>query len=129
MSRNVKTATTSQGNNNKPDLMATLGIDKSQVIETTPKSTTSTPTTEVGKMKESAKQAIADVNKKHGKNISFTCFVRSGTDKETKKPLYKPSNKKGNWLVVERDDGLYEVTRTIYYSETHTIGDFNELDV
>lgn len=119
----------SKATNNKPDLMATLGIDKSQVIETTPKSNTTTPTTEVGKMKESARLAIADVNKKHGKNISFTCFVRSGTDKETKKPLYKPSNKKGNWLVVERDDGLFEVTRTIYYSETHTIGDFNELDV
>ena len=119
---------TPQGKTTKADLMATLGIDKSQVVETTPKATTTTPTTEVGKMKHSAKVAIEEVNKKHGKNISFTCFVRSGKDKDNK-PLWKPSNKKGNWLVVEREDGLFDVTRTIYYSETFTIGDYNELDV
>ena len=109
------------------ELMATLGIESSQVTTTEPTKTTSLPTTEFGKLKAEGKRVVEQVNKDMGKNISFTCFVRKGGTKDN--PKYVTSTKKGNWLVVARKDGLFDVHRVIYYSESFTIADFNELDL
>ena len=126
MSVNTPSKTKEQPSNDAK-LKAKLGILDGQVVEPTRKATNSVPTTEVGKLKHSAKEAIAEVNKKHGTNISFSCFIKNGKDDKGEQ-LWKVATKKGNWVITTRKDGLFEVTRTIYYSESFTIADSNELD-
>jgi len=121
-------------------LMKVLGIDTNQV-EVVAKSTKSMAlNTFFDKMKANAKQAIEDVMSTHGKSISFICFVRKGflkdgngnniLDNDGKpKKRYTQETKKGNWTVDKRDDGLYDVSRSIYYTESFTVSRYDELKV
>jgi hypothetical protein len=121
-------------------LMKVLGIDTNQV-EVVAKSTKSMAlNTNFDKMKANAKQVIQDVMSEHGTHISFICFVRKGflkdangdniSDEDGKpKKRYTQETKNGYWTVDKRDDGLYDVSRSIYYTESFTVSRFDKMKV
>ena len=130
-----------QDNTNTPTeagLYAVLGISSDQVEAKEGTTTTKEILTKADALKVDSKQAIKDMNSKHGKNISFVCLSREGSLKDAsgefvldengkKKPRFVMKPMKGNWVIDERDDGYLEVTRCVYYSEHYTISKFTEL--
>ena len=121
-------------------LMKALGIDTTQVEVVAKSTKLMALNTYFDKMKADAKQAIEDVMSTHGKNISFICFVRKGFIKDSNgdnilgdddkpKKRYTQETRKGNWTVDKRDDGLFDVSRSIYYTESFTVSRYDELKV
>ena len=121
-------------------LMKVLGIDTTQVEVIAKTTKLMSLNTFFDKMKADAKQAIETVMSTHGKHISFICFVRKGFIKDGNgnnvldddgkpKKRYTQETKKGNWTVDKREDGLYDVSRSIYYTESFTVSRYDELKV
>ena len=125
----------------KFDLMAHLGIDKSQVEENT-----STPraSKEIldnkDALQDDAKTSIKSIMGEHGTDVSFTCLKRDGVQKDAngkavlkdgkKVPRFVQTKMSGKWVVDERKEGdttFYEVSRVHYYTESFTIAEYKDL--
>ena len=135
-----ETITQSSATSTNEALMKALGIDTSQVEATVKTTKLLTLNTNFDKMKANAKQVIQNVMSEHGTHISFICFVRKGFLKDANgdniadengkpKKRYTQETKTGNWTVDKRDDGLYDVSRWIYYTESFTVSRFDKMKV
>ena len=115
-----------------------LGIDATQVEENETAKVEKILNTNGDKLKADTKQAVIDMNAKHGTLVTFVGLVRDGSlkdkdgnfildDKGKKKPRYVQNVKKGHFTIDKREDGLYDMTRTINYSESFIVREFTEL--
>ena len=121
-------------------LMASLGIDASQVdmseAKTSTKKESSTPNQE--SMKDKARKAIKDINNSNN-DISFTTLVRDGflkeangksfklDDKGKKIPRYIAKKFNGCFTIDKQKDGTFIVSKVNYYTESYTCVDYVEL--
>ena len=120
------------------DYYKALGIDATQVEENESAKVEKILNTQADKLKADTKQAVKDMNAKHGTLVTFVGLVRDGSlkdkdgnfildDKGKRKPRYVQNVKKGHFTIDKREDGLYDMTRTINYSESFIVREFTEL--
>ena len=116
-----------------------LGIDATQVEENETAKVEKILNTNGDKLKADTKQAVIDMNAKHGTLVTFVGLVRDGSlkdkdgnfvkDKKGKRvPRFVQNVKKGTFTMDKREDGLYEMTRTINYSESFVVQEYTELN-
>lgn len=120
------------------DYYKALGIDATQVQENETAKVEKMMNTKADKLKADTKQAVKDTNKEHGSHVTFVGLVRDGSlkdkngefildDEGKKKPRFIQKVMKGYFTIDKREDGLYDCTRTINYSESFLVQEYTEL--
>lgn len=120
------------------DYYKALGIDATQVEENDTASIEKVMNTKADKLKADTKEAVKDMNKVHGDHVTFVGLVRDGSlkdkdgkfildDKGKKLPRFIQKVMKGHFTIDKREDGLYDCTRTINYSESFLVQEYTEL--
>ena len=130
-------------------MMASLGIDESQVVEetkTTKKDTTKPPKQEA--MRLQAKESIKTINVSNGKLISFVTLIRDKWQLDSNgvkvikdgKPIprYKKSRFEGYYTIDEvskfnkklnKSIKLYKVSKMIQYVQEYEVANFTKLEI
>lgn len=125
--------------NKEADLMAKMGItpDQIQVKETKTKSVVLN--TNADKLKDGLRNGVKDINAKHGKLVSFVAIKRDGflkdangkailDDNGQRQPRYTKVRVQGHFTMDKTEDGFFQATRGVQYTENYTIAEFQELD-
>tara|TARA_B110001454_G_scaffold216411_1_gene239612 strand:+ start:505 stop:930 length:426 start_codon:yes stop_codon:yes gene_type:complete len=131
------TTETPQGNSHA-SLMAKLGIDVSQIEVATPTKKDVTISNNADQLKVNLKESTLAVNTKLGKMISFTTLKRDGVlkdaegnnvkdENEKNVPRYIKTRMQGLFVIDETQDGFFQVTKGVHYTETHLVNEFTEI--
>jgi hypothetical protein len=126
-----------QGNSHA-SLMAKLGIDVSQIEVATPTKKDVTISNNADQLKVNLKESTLAVNTKLGKMISFTTLKRDGVlkdaegnnvkdENEKNVPRYIKTRMQGLFVIDETQDGFFQVTKGVHYTETHLVNEFTEI--
>lgn len=126
-----------QGNSHA-ELMAKLGIDVSQIEVATPTKKDVTISNNADQLKVDLKESTKAVNTKLGKMISFTTLKRDGVlkdgngnnvkdENDKNVPRYIKTRMQGLFVIDETQDGFFQVTKGVHYTETHLVNEFTEI--
>ena len=120
-------------------LMAKLGISTDQVQpKTSSKTSVSVISNNADQLKANLKESTRAVNTDLGKMITFNTIKREGSLKDADGNIVKDQNGKnvpryvkvkmsGLFVIDKTDDGFFQVTKGIHYTESHLITEFNEI--
>ena len=121
------------------DLRKKLGISSTQVkakTTTVRKSKGNQPNLDVAR--EDTKAQVKNINSNHGVYLKSDTYVKDGKMKDKNGNVkldekgevmwnYKHVKLDGFYIVDKRDDGLYDCSHIMWYSETFQVGDYSEV--
>ena len=121
------------------DLASKLGIKANQIsskASTVRKSKGNQPN--LDKARETIKKHVSTVNAHFGKYLKSDTYIKDGKMKDGNGKIkrddkgeimwnYKHVKLDGFYIVDEREDGLYDVSHVVWYSETFQVGDYSEV--
>ena len=128
-----------QGLTPNEKLMAKLGIKLDQVQpKAVTKSTVSVISNNSDQLKANLKESTRKVNADLGKMITFNTIKREGSLKDENGKLAKDENGKtipryvkatmsGMFVIDKTEDGFFQVTKGIHYTESHLVTEFTEI--
>ena len=121
------------------DLAKRLGISTSQIKEKTTtvrKSKGNQPNLDGAR--EDIKTQVKGINSKHGVYLKSDTYVKDGKMKNKDGTIkkddkgnvmwnYKHLKLDGFYIVDKREDGLFDCSHIMWYSETFQVGDYSEV--